>query len=231
MSPVAAPAHMQTGAGTTVDEPMPLSLLLRTSTRAAHTRAETMGFVESLMGGHLGVRAYADLAAQQHAVYTALEESDPFIAAQPAGDSMVVDGLARVPAIEQDLTHLFGTDWREQIKILPATEVYAAHLREVTRTWVGGYVAHAYTRYLGDLSGGLAIKAMLKRHYDVPDAGLNFYTFASIPKPKVFKDEYRALMDALPFDEDERQQVADEAGVAFDLNTAMFAELGAIHLR
>lgn len=209
---------------------MPLSLLLRTSTRAAHTRAETMGFVEALMGGHLGIRAYADLAAQQHAIYTALEESEPFVAADPAGSSMIIDGLARVPAIEQDLAHLFGADWRAQIRILPATEAYAAHLREVTQTWVGSYVAHAYTRYLGDLSGGLAIKAMLKRHYDVPDAALNFYTFPAIPKPKVFKDDYRALMDALPFDDAERRRVADEAAVAFDLNTAMFADLGTIHL-
>ncbi len=226
MSAVAVPAH----AGAETD-PMPLSLLLRTSTREAHTRVETMGFVESLMGGALGVPAYADLAAQQYAIYTALEESDPYVAADPAGATMVVDGLARVPAIEQDLAHLLGAGWRDQIRILPATETYAAHLREVTRSWLGGYVAHAYTRYLGDLSGGLAIKAMLKRHYDVPDAGLNFYTFPSIPKPKVFKDEYRALMDALPFDEAERRRVADEAAVAFDLNTAMFAQLGAIHLR
>lgn len=209
----------------------PLSLHLREATRAAHERAESTGFVGTLMRGELTVAAYADMAAQHHAIYCALEAAEPFVRADAAGATMVVDGLQRLASIEADLTTLVGPDWRDRVRTLPATERYAARLREVAGTWVGGYVAHAYTRYLGDLSGGLAIKAILQRSYGVADEAVQFYTFGSIPKPKLFKDEYRARLDALPFDADERDRVAAEAAVAFDLNTAMFSDLGAIHLQ
>ncbi|WP_182112434.1 MULTISPECIES: heme oxygenase (biliverdin-producing) [unclassified Actinotalea] len=207
----------------------PLSLHLRAATRAAHDRAERSGFVEALMGGRLTVAAYAELAAQHHVIYGALEAAEPFVGADPAGATMIVPGLQRVPSIERDLAALVGPRWREEIPVLPSTERYAARLRDVAGTWVGGYVAHAYTRYLGDLSGGLAIKAILQRSYGVPDEAVSFYTFPTIPKPKLFKDEYRARLDALPFDAAERERVAAEAAVAFELNTALFAELGERH--
>src|SRR5690606_13746595 len=153
---------------------MPLSLRLRAATRVAHERAESMGFVEALMGGSLTVDAYADLAAQHHVIYSALEAAEPFVRSDPAGTTIVIDGLARVPSIERDLTRLVGPDWRDRVRPLPATEAYAARLRSTAGTWVGGYVAHAYTRYLGALSGGLAIKAILQRSYGVPDDAVNF---------------------------------------------------------
>lgn len=209
----------------------PLSQLLREATRAVHKTAETTGFITRLMAGELSVAAYADLAAQHRVIYTALESADDALRQDPVGSTLVIDGLARAAAIERDLESLVGPRWRDEVTALPATERYAERLREVVGTWLGGYAAHAYTRYLGDLSGGLAIKAILQRRYGVADEAVQFYTFPSIPKPKLFKDEYRARLDALPFDDDERARVAQEACVAFELNTAVFGELGAIHCR
>lgn len=207
----------------------PLSVHLRTATRTQHEQAEGTSFIARLMAGELTVAAYADLAAQHHTIYTALEEAELFVRADPAGRTVVFDELPRVAALEADLAVLVGPRWRDEIRVLPATLRYAERLRTVAGTWVGGYVAHSYTRYLGDLSGGLAVKAILQRSYGVADDAVNFYTFPAIPKPKLFKDEYRARLDALPFDAAERDRVAEEARVAFDLNTALFAELGAIH--
>ncbi len=214
-----------------VAETLPLSALLRSATRRAHETAESTGFVTRLMAGELSVAAYADLAAQHRVVYAALESADDALRRDPVGSRLVVDGLARSAAIERDLEALVGPGWRDEVRVLPAAERYAERLREVVGTWVGGYAAHAYTRYLGDLSGGLAIKAILQRSYGVPDEAVQFYTFPAIPRPKLFKDEYRARLDALPFDADERERVADEACVAFELNTALFTELAAVHCR
>lgn len=208
----------------------PLSGLLRTATRVQHERAESMGFVGALMAGELTTDAYADLAAQHHVIYSALEAGGATVRSTPGGATLVLDELLRVPAIEADLTHLVGPDWRDQVRILPATRRYAARLEEVAEGLVG-YAAHAYTRYLGDLSGGLAIKAILQRSYGVPDEAVNFYTFPTISKPKLFKDDYRTRLDALPMSADDREGVAEEARVAFDLNTALFAELGEVHLK
>ena len=51
----------------------PLSVALREGTRSEHETAERSGFVELLLSGRLDRAAYADLAAQQLVVYTALE--------------------------------------------------------------------------------------------------------------------------------------------------------------
>ncbi len=210
--------------------PSPLAQTLKDATRAEHTRAEGMAFVGELMAGRLPLTAYVDLLGQHHAVYAALEAAEPFVRADPAGRSLLVDGLARSAAIERDLAALAGAGWRAAIRTLPATVRYAERLRAVAGTWVGGYAAHAYTRYLGDLSGGLAIRSALRRHYALPDDALHFYTFPALPRPKLAKDDYRARLDALPFGPAERARVADEACVAFRLNAAVLADLGTVHL-
>ncbi len=206
-----------------------LAQTLRAATRAEHEQAEGMPFVGELMAGRLSLDAYVDLLGQHHAVYGALEAAEPFLAADPAGRSLLVAGLARSAAIELDLAALSGPDWRAEVRTLPATARYAERLRVVGSTWVGGYAAHAYTRYLGDLSGGLAIRSVLRRHYGLSDDALHFSTFASIDKPKLFKDDYRARLDALPLGAGERERVADEARLAFRLNAGVHAELGAVH--
>lgn len=208
----------------------PLSATLRAATRTAHETAETRPFITALMRGELTPAAYADLAAQHLAVYAALEAAGPAVRSLPGGADIVIDHLERVPAIEADLAHLLGPGWREQARTLPATERYATHLRAVAPTSVAAFAAHAYVRYLGDLSGGQAIKAILQRSYGLPDEAVGFYTFAAVPKPKLFKDEYRALLDALPLDEGDRAVAVAEARLAFELTTDLFTELGAAHL-
>lgn len=204
---------------------------LRTATRAAHEQAEAMPFVSALMAGRVTLDAYVDLLAQHHAVYAALEAAEPFVRADPAGRSLLFDALARSAAIEQDLAVLRGPAWRTAVRTLPATQRYVDRLGTVAGTWVGGYAAHAYTRYLGDLSGGVAIRGVLRREYGLGDDALHFYTFPGLGKPKLFKDLYRARLDALPWDDAERARVAAEAGVAFHLNADVFGDLGTVHLR
>ncbi|NLF05965.1 MAG: biliverdin-producing heme oxygenase [Actinomycetales bacterium] len=201
---------------------------MRAGTRTQHETAETQGFITRLMKGELNRAAYADFLAQHHAIYVALEETGFALRAAGADDGIVLDELIRVPSLEADLEFLFGADWRTEIEILPATQAYAARLRELD-SWLGGWVAHAYTRYLGDLSGGQVIRTMLQRHYGFESEGVTFYHFAEIAKPKVFKDVYRERLDALPFGEDELDRVVAEAQHAFELNTALFRELGDRH--
>lgn len=208
--------------------PAPLSQLLREGTRPEHEAAEGSSFVEDLLGGRLTVRAYTDLALQLHAVYVALEETAELVRRAPGGSGVVFDELRRVPAIEADLEHLLGPDWRAQATPLPATAAYAARIRDGGAD-VGRYVAHSYTRYLGDLSGGQVIGRMVQRHYEVADAGVGFYAFAEVPKPKPFKDLYRARVDALDLTPAERDAVVDEARAAFRHNRALFGALAAVH--
>ncbi|WP_454041847.1 biliverdin-producing heme oxygenase [Cellulosimicrobium sp. Marseille-Q8652] len=210
------------------DLPAPLSLRLREGTRPEHEQAESSGFVEKLMSGGLDVAAYADLAAQQWAIYGALEDASAAVRGDAQGATLVFDELTRTPEIEKDLAFLVGPDWTERITIRPATERYVARLREVGGS-LPAYAAHAYTRYLGDLSGGQIIKRMLERHYGLSVEGLAFYTFVEIPKSKPFKDVYRERLDGLDLSPEQVEETVAEARLAFRLNSAVFADLGAVH--
>ena len=82
------------------------------------------------------------------------------------------------------------------MRVLPATQVYVDRLAQ-TADSLPRYAAHAYTRYLGDLSGGQIIKRMLQRHYGFTSEGIAFYDFPRSTRLKPFKDVYRERLDAL----------------------------------
>lgn len=206
----------------------PLSAQLRERTRTAHERAETVPFITDLMNGRLGRAAYADLAAQQHGIYVALEAASAELVGAPRGANLVFSHIARVPSIEADLTYLYGPDWRARIDVVPAAEAYARRVAQVAGD-LPRYAAHAYTRYLGDLSGGQAIKRLVQRHYGLDDRGVAFYTFTGIAKPKVFKDQYREQLDALELSPLEVDVAVEEATVAFELAATLFEALGERH--
>jgi len=206
----------------------PLSAALRTGTRTDHEAAERATFVEHLVGGTLPLAGYVDLAAQQHAVYVALEAAGERLVAAGADGDLVFAELVRVPAIEADLTHLLGEGWRTQVRVLPATAAYVTRLEEVGDD-LPRYAAHAYTRYLGDLSGGQVLKRMIERHHGLSGAGVSFYDFPQIHRLKPFKDVYRERLDALPLTSAQRAQVVEEARIAFRLNRAVFADLAQAH--
>ncbi|MCP9947801.1 biliverdin-producing heme oxygenase [Actinomadura madurae] len=57
---------------------------------------------------------------------------------------------------------------------------------------------------------------------------MRFYRFPG--KPKAYKERYRALLDAAPWDAAEQDRVIAEVKAAYRLNAAVTAELGE-HLR
>ncbi|MCD0449016.1 biliverdin-producing heme oxygenase [Actinocorallia sp. API 0066] len=205
------------------------SAVLRQASATDHAEAESAGYMSDLMSGKLPLAAFAALTARLHPVYAALEEAAEAMREHPVAGRFVHDELTRTPSLEADLAFLRGADWAEQAENSPAADAYAARIREVAFTSPEGFVAHHYTRYLGDLSGGLIIGRTIERLYDLSDGrGVSFYRFGEIPKPKNFKDAYRTLIDEAPFDPDGRALVVAEVREAYRLNSALFAELGAI---
>lgn len=206
-----------------------LSLVLREGTRDEHAAAEGTSFVGDLMAGRLDVAAYADLAVQQHAIYAALEQAGDDVARHDAaGRSVVLGELRRLPSIEADLRHLLGPRWRTRTAVLAATHEYTERLR-TTGARLTLWVAHAYTRYLGDLSGGQVIHRVLQRRYGLADEGLSFYRFTAARGPTPLRNLFRERLDALPFTAEDRAEVLAEAQVAFAHNRAVLAALGTRH--
>ncbi len=206
----------------------PFSTLIRTASHQQHTEAENSGFMTDLLGGRLGVAAYRLYTEQLWFVYGALEGAAEELAGDPVAGPFLDRALLRRAALARDLDHLHGSpEWRTPARPLPATAAYADRIAEVGRTWPGGYVAHHYTRYLGDLSGGQVVRGRAERLWGLPRKGdgVRFYVFEDIGNPAAYKRGYRERLDALPADDLEKQRIVEECRHAFALNTAVFADL------
>ncbi|MEU6065802.1 biliverdin-producing heme oxygenase [Streptomyces sp. NPDC047082] len=204
------------------------STLIRTASHEQHMEAETSTFMSDLLGGRLGVAAYARYTEQLWFVYEALEGEAERLVSDPVTGPFVRPELYRLAALERDLAHLRGPEWRAGLAALPATRAYADRVRECAERWPAGYLAHHYTRYLGDLSGGQIIRDRAERTWGFAKKGdgVRFYVFDGIPNPAAFKRGYRELLDAVVADDLEKQRIIAECKRAFALNTAVFRELG-----
>jgi heme oxygenase len=188
--------------------------------------AENVGFIKSFLGGVVEKQSYRKLVSNFYFVYSTLEAEFERHRDHPVLSQLYFPELWREHTLERDLAYYFGTNWRAEINPSSACQEYVARIKEVSETQPELLVSHAYTRYLGDLSGGQILKNIAKRAMGLADgAGLAFYDFEAIPNPGPFKNKYRAAMDNLPIDEAMAQQIVKEANHGFHLNMKMFREL------
>jgi heme oxygenase len=181
--------------------------------------------MDDLMTGKGSRDDYIALVAQHYFIYEALEAAADRMADDATAAAFISPHLTRLPALESDLAFLLGDDWLASISPLPTTRAYVARINEVAATWNGGFIAHHYTRYLGDLSGGQIIRTLMQRQFGFETNGVGFYLFDEIAKPKEFKDRYREQLDAVGWVDEERDRVIDEVMVAYRFNTELFSDL------
>jgi heme oxygenase (biliverdin-producing, ferredoxin) len=191
--------------------------MLRESTRALHVEAERSGVIGQLLRGGTTREAYALLMRNLSPAYRAMEDGLVRRANSPALRALVRPELFRTAALESDVEWLAGAGWRESLPLLPAGERYAARVSAAAANGSGRLVAHAYLRYLGDLSGGQIMKRLLAKSLGLGADALGFYDFPAIADLSAFKNEYRKAIDdsvvagANPID------VVEEAIVGFRL--------------
>ena len=208
-----------------MSEVIPFSQALRERTRSGHSQSEGATFMTDLMEGRGSRDDYIALVAQHYFIYEALEAAAEAQKSDTVAAAFITPQLIRLPALEDDLQFLLGDGWRDQISPLPTTARYVARINEVAATWSGGFVAHHYTRYLGDLSGGQIIRTLMQRQFGFETNGVGFYLFDQIAKPKEFKETYRDQLDAVAWDDVERERVIDEVMIAYRFNTELFVDL------
>lgn len=210
-------------------ETIPFSQALRERGRAGHDSTEGSRYLAALTGGELDETGYAALVIQHWHIYRALEAVAAEFADHPVAGPFVHDELSRTAALEADLDHLLGE------ADIPApyesTRRYVERI-EAQADWPGGFVAHHYVRYLGDLSGGLIIGRLIAEHLGLTPGhdGVRFYRFEHIASPRRFKENYRRLLDAAPWSPDEQERIIGEVLDAYRLNVDVFADLAAHEL-
>ncbi|GIF19531.1 heme oxygenase [Actinoplanes tereljensis] len=201
-----------------------LSARLRQDTRSAHEAARANGFLDALVTGLLPWEAYADLTAQHWFLYEALELAARTMADDPVARAFVFPELVRLPALEADLRFLHGPRWSYRIAALPATTTYCTRLRYAANSHPIGFVAHHYTRYLGDLSGGQYLGRGVARAYGLNGEGHRFFIFDGI-NPDALTTYYRQLLDTLPWSPYEQDEFITEVLEAYRLNIAVLDDL------
>lgn len=196
-----------------------LSAAMRQDSTDQHEAAEQSPFVTELLSGRVNEQGYVDYLLRLRAIYAALEAAVREHRDDPLVRAVYDPALERLDAIDADLAHWAPGADRDVDS--PAIRAYCARFTE--SPWGGALVAHHYTRYLGDLSGGQAIGRILARSFGLDGEGLAFYDFPMRPKP--YKDAYRDRLDGLGLEADEIDRVVAEVKLAFGLNQRVFDEL------
>ncbi|KAI0354868.1 heme oxygenase-like protein [Trametes cingulata] len=239
---------------TAVDLSQPVANILRQGTAEAHERAEHSQGAKWLARGELDKEEYVRFLMMLWHIYDAFERALEQHATHPVLAPTHNPALfARSASIAADISYLLDIpedSWQTHplhaaltAAPPPALTQYVARIRELAAgPDPSRLLAHAYVRYLGDLSGGQFIRRRVVKAYGLDDgAGVSFYEFrplgggsssgatttaATMGELKKIKEWYRDGMNAGVGDNAElKAAILDEAQLAFDYNTALFDAL------
>jgi heme oxygenase (biliverdin-producing, ferredoxin) len=203
-----------------------LALKLREGTKKAHTMAENTGFIACFLRGTVEKQSYRKLVANLYFVYAAMEDAMHSLKEHPVMGKMYFPELDRRASLESDLQFYYGPSWKNEIVASKATQAYVAQIKTVAAEDPEKMIAHLYTRYIGDLSGGQILKKIAVNAMNLNEGeGTSFYEFAQIPDEKAFKTMYRSTLDSLPVSDEKGDAIVLEANDAFHHNMEMFQEL------
>mmetsp|Transcript_28414 Transcript_28414/g.74651 ORF Transcript_28414/g.74651 Transcript_28414/m.74651 type:complete len:489 (-) Transcript_28414:76-1542(-) len=209
-----------------------LSADLKVGTKKSHRAAENVQFVRNFLRGRVDRTLYKHLLLSLYHVYQALEDELRKNADHPIYSQIhFAAELERESSLEADLEFFLGEGWRddEDVRAGPSecAQEYIDRIRAVGGEAPELLVAHAYTRYLGDLSGGQVLKRVAIKAMGLPDGGLGtaFYDFEAVPDAKAFKEAYRQRLDDTAVDVRTADRIVAEANLAFVLNMRVFEEL------
>jgi len=205
-----------------------LAVQLRDATQSLHRAAERSAIMQDLLRGRVAPAAYCLMLRNLHPLYAALEAGLDRHAQTAAVAPVRFPEIFRAPALTRDLVFLHGDAW-PRLPLAEATQAYCARLEQLTRELPCALAAHAYVRYLGDLSGGQMLRGVVIRALALGDArGTAFYDFGAAAGPEVLKARFRAGLDALPVDTAGATAIVEEATAAFARHIALFAQLDAM---
>ncbi len=208
-----------------------LATRLREGTQQSHTAAENTAFMKCFLKGIVEREPLRKLLADLYWVYSTLEAALQAHQANPVVGPMIFPQLERRDNLAADLAFYYGPDWSNLIAPSAAGQRYVARLQEIAANQPELLVAHAYVRYMGDLSGGQGLRAIARSALNLPEGeGTRLHEFEQMQTPearRAFKFHYRDALNALPVDEAITQAIVDEANLAFQLNRDVMHELEA----
>ncbi|MBV9654298.1 MAG: biliverdin-producing heme oxygenase [Acetobacteraceae bacterium] len=224
-----APLGLQCGRGSNASDcpgsrVSRLSAALRAHVQLLHTEAERTGLVGDVLRGRATPGDYAlwlrNLLPTYQEMEAALERyrgRAPFI-------ELARPELYRAEAIISDLHRLTG-GWH-RLPLLHAGSIYAQQVAQAATGDGHLLIAHVYTRYLGDLSGGLVLKRVLAR---LPGAqSFRFHDFPGIADRQACQIEFRAAIDRAGAQRSDWTDILVEGAAAFRCNIELSKAIQAV---
>lgn len=204
----------------TADGSSPVSVVtaLYLRTKTLHVEAERTGIIRDLLRGEASREGYVLLLRNLLPAYQAMEQGLERHRGSAALGRLVDYGLDRAGAIETDLVALCGERWSQGIPLLAAGERYARRIVKAAEGDGTRLIAHAYTRYLGDLSGGQILQRLLARSLELRPSELSFYDFPRFSDLDALKVDYRQALDSAGTLAADPQTLIEEGAIAFSLN-------------
>lgn len=206
-----------------------LATQLREGTKHSHTAAENTAFMKCFLKGIVEWEPFRKLVADLYFVYRTLEAEMRRHRDHPVVGPMYFPELEREANLAKDLAFYYGDNWQNEIEASPEGINYVNRIQELSNTEPALLIAHAYVRYMGDLSGGQSLKNIVRSALNLPaDKGTALHEFEQIPTVearRAFKAKYRDALNSLPVDEALAQKIVDEANLAFQMNRNVVHEL------
>lgn len=200
-----------------------LSKRLYEETKSAHEQVESMSFILSLRDQKLLEKEYVQYLADLKVVYEALEECMRSNLDIPSIKVLYDDKLCRKKSLETDLKSFQA----EGCHPTEAAMDYVRHLKDLAKKTPFLLLAHAYVRYMGDLSGGRMMKKFVEQLF--PGEHTAFYNFDDLlgvnalgAKFVEYKNAWKNQLDSLNFTDSEKLALINEAKTGFEYAGRMF---------
>ena len=206
-----------------------LAMKLRVGTQQAHTDSENLGFMKCFVKGVVDRDCFIQLLRNFYFVYSELEAAIEKHKQHPVISLIYFPELNRQSSLEQDMLFYYGSQWYKRITPSPAAQAYTARIQQISTHEPALLLAHSYTRYLGDLSGGQMLQKIAQSALKLSGhEGTSFYNFQQIPDKQTFKGKYRQALDKVNIDDTTADKIVAEANHAFKLNMQILQELESI---
>jgi len=206
----------------------PLSKALKSGTKTVHRAAENVQFVRDFLSGTVPKESYVCLLQDLYMVYAALENGLQCLPSHLQHSDF--SAIFRAETLKADLVYYTGKSNPLDFEPSASAARYAEHLERLAKDRPMMLLAHAYTRYLGDLSGGQILARAASKAYGLPAGGRGqaFYHFENVGSGaldvKNYKKGYRMALDGLQLSAPQADEMVCEAECAFIMNMLLFEE-------
>lgn len=205
---------------------------MRAATKNIHNTSDAM--VNAKLGVTMSDDAvWAEGLLVFYEIFKFLEESLERHSDSLMGD-LLLPGMARTAALEQDLAHYLGDGWREGYTVRKEVRGYLEHLQHLEDDNPYLLTPYVYHLYMGLFSGGQVLKAKrflslssIAGSRDEEDRpGYNVTSYGEVTIGSLKKQLKAAMNDlAEELDEETREAILREGVRVFELNNVIIGSV------